>query len=193
MNLDKYILVSGASEPEIKKALQQFSNNYADSGVGNGIQLYSFKDDLFTINVSEGMDLEIFKYLVNYLNYPEGIEYNVDVKGFWTIGSNDKIKNNHLGQRVMFYISPKDTEYDNVFGIFKGGHKTIKFGFAFGEEYEIQENKELDYSEPQLSIGDLELVETINPDPSIKKSHGKGCLLMIPAILFVAAGVLFLI
>ncbi len=193
MNLEKYILISGASLSEIKKALQQFSNKYTDSEVVNDIQLYLSKDELLIINVSQEMDLEIFKYLINYLNYPEGINYNVNIKGFWTMESNDEIKEDRLGQRVMFYVSPKDTEYDNVFGIFKGDHKTIKFGFAFGEEYEIQENKELDYSEPQLSIGDFQLVETIHPARSVKTSQGKGCLLLLTTILFGVVGLLFLI
>lgn len=192
MNLNKYVFIRGASQSEIRKAIQQFSNTYADSEATRGVRLYSSKDNLFVINVSEKMDLEIFKYLINYLNYPEGIEYKIDIKGFWTVGPSDRIKKDHLGQRVMFYISSKDTEYDNVFGIFKGGTKTIKFGFAIHEGYEVQGQKELDYSEPQLLINDFELIETIDPDPSIQKNHGKGCLLVIPIIIFVIASALFL-
>lgn len=195
MNLDKYILIGGPNQTDIIKALQQFSNNYSDSGVTNGLELYKSKskNNLFVVSVSKEMDLERFKYLINYLNYPEDIDYKIDIRGFWTIGKEDKIKSNHIDQRVMFYISPNDTEYDNVFGIFKGGDKTIKFGFAYREEYKVQDKKELDFKEPELSVEDFELVQTINSDPTLKKKKGKGCLVTFTIMILAMVGLTLLI
>ena len=193
MNLDKYILIGGPDKTDLIKAIKQFSNNYSDSGVANGLTLFKsrLKNNLFVVNVSTDMDLERFKYLINYLNYPEDINYKIDIRGYWTIGKEDKIKNNHIDQRVMFYISPNDTEYDNVFGIFKGGDKTIKFGFAYREEYKIQDKKELDFNEPDLSVADFELVQTINSDPILKKK--KGCLVTFTLMSIVMVGLALLI
>lgn len=195
MNLDKYILIGGPNQTDIIKALQQFSNNYSDSGVTNGLELYKSKskNNLFVVSVSKEMDLERFKYLINYLNYPEDIDYKIDIRGFWTIGKEDKIKSNQIDQRVMFYISPNDTEYDNVFGIFKGGDKTIKFGFAYREEYKVQDKKELDFKEPELSVEDFELVQTINSDPTLKKKKGKGCLVTFTIMILAMVGLTLLI
>ncbi len=190
MNLDKYILIGGPNQSDLIKALQQFSNIYSDSEAVNGLELFKSKtkNNLFIVNVSSKMDLEMFKYLINYLNYPEGINYNIDIRGYWTISKEDKIKNNHIGQRVMFYISPNDTEYDNVFGIFKEDDKTIKFGFAYREGYKIQKKKELNFSEPELTVEDFEIVETVNPDPSAKKKSGKGCLVAFTILIVVTIG-----
>lgn len=195
MNLDKYILIGGPNQTDLIKALQQFSNNYSYSGVTNGLELHKSKskNNLFVVNVSKEMDLERFKYLINYLNYPQDINYKIDFRGFWTISKEDKIKNNHIDQRVMFYISPSDTEYDNVFGIFKGGDKTIKFGFAYKEEYKVQDKKELDFNEPELSIEDFKLVQTINSDPTLKKNKGKGCLVTFTIMILAVLGLTLLI
>lgn len=89
----------------------------------------------------------------------------------------------------MFYISPSDNEYDNVFGIFKGDDKTIKFGFSHGNEYEVQEKKEVDFSEPKISIDDYELIDTVNPDPTAKKKQGKGCLVTFTILIIFAIGI----
>ncbi len=195
MNLDKYILIGGPNQTELIKAIQQFSNNYSESGITNGLELFKSKskNSLFVVNVSNEMDLEKFKYMINYLNYPEDINYKIDIRGFWTIRKEDKIKNNHIDQRVMFYISPDDTDYDNVFGIFKGGDKTIKFGFAFREEYKLQDKKELDFNEPKLLIEDFEFVQTINSDPTLKKKRGRGCLVIFTIMILAIAGLTLLI
>jgi len=195
MNLDKYIIIGGPNHTDILKALQQFSNNYSDSGVTNGLELHKSKSEnnLFVVNVSKEMDLETYKYLINYLKYPQDITYKIDIRGFWTIGKGDKIKNNHIDQRAMFYISPNDNEYDNVFGIFKGGDKTIKFGFAYREEYKVQDNKEIDFNEPELFVEDFELVQTINSDPTLKKKKEKGCLVTFTIMILAMVGLTLLI
>lgn len=61
MNSDNYILISGSDQTDIIKALQQFANNYSDTGVAKDIEIYKSKsqDDLFLIKPSLHMDLEI--------------------------------------------------------------------------------------------------------------------------------------
>lgn len=188
MKLDRYIFIEGPDQDDLIKALQQFANNYSDSGVTDGLELYKtkLKNNEYVVNVSEKMDIERFKYLVNYLNYPEDIKYQIDMRGYWTVTEADKIRNGHIGQRIMFYVSPHDTEYDNVFGIFNGGNQTIKFGFALGEAFEVQKRKERDFSEPELIAEDFEQIQTINADPSVKRIGGKGCLVTLMMLLFVA-------
>jgi len=191
MKLENYIKIERAEKPLILKALQQFSNMYASSGVTNDLAIYQSKDrsDLFTIKSNDQIDLERFKYLVNYLKYPEEINYDIDVNGYWTISEADQNKNLVKGKRVMFYLSPADTEYDNVFGIFKGENETIKFGFAVRQAYKVQDKKEIDFYEPQLSMADFELIGTVNPDPSVKPTKGKGCLLSFLILTIITTGI----
>ena len=73
------------------------------------------------------------------------------------------------------------------------GDKTIKFGFAYKEEYKVQDKKELDFNEPELSIEDFKLVQTINSDPTLKKNKGKGCLVTFTIMILAVLGLTLLI
>jgi hypothetical protein len=191
MKTENYITIEGADSKLLIKALQDFANSYADTNMVNDIELYMSKSNnrFFVVNINELMDIERFQFLVNYLEYPIDIKYQAEVKGYWNVSSMDKLKINHVGQRVMFYVSPNDKEGDNVFGIFKDGSQTIKFGFSSHKQYKELDKKEMDFIEPELYPDDFEKCGNISPDPKQKLKKGMGCMLTFSFFLLLAAGI----
>lgn len=177
MNLDTYILISGYNENTAIQALQQFSDMYASSGVTNYLSLFRYNksDKILLVNASDTIDKERFKYLVNYLQYPENINDKVEAVGYMTMMKPAKSNDNINAHRIMFYISPDDQEYDNVFGIFSDGGNTIKFGFAIGENYIDLGIVERPFNEPQFTENEFALIKIINPGPDAIKNNKKGC------------------
>jgi hypothetical protein len=112
MKLNNLIITSGASYAQTKKALEQWIELYLDD-LKNGMTFKLFKIDGKTQAIHADISLvnDHFFYLVNYLTYPEGIDYQVEVKGF-TEGLDYKILEN---KELLVFVSPTDEEYDNVY------------------------------------------------------------------------------
>lgn len=105
------ILINGGAYNEIKKALRQWIELYRDQIDSDlNFKLYKNGKGNHIIQADDRLDNETFFYLVNYLKYPEGIEYNIDVEGY-TTGEEKTLKS----KKLLVYISPNDNEYDNVF------------------------------------------------------------------------------
>lgn len=105
-------MIKGGAYNDIKKALRHWIDLYSkDLEDGLTFQLYKNGSGNHVIQADERLDNERFYYLVNYLNYPEGIKYKIDIEGFTT----GKDKNNLKNKELLVYISPTDKEYDNVF------------------------------------------------------------------------------
>ncbi|HRG64634.1 MAG TPA: hypothetical protein PLV12_02455 [Saprospiraceae bacterium] len=77
---------------------------------GLTFQLFNNDSGYTTIQADYRLDNESFYFLINYLKYPESIEYTIDVEGF-TIGKDD---NQLKDKALLVYISPSDEEYDHV-------------------------------------------------------------------------------
>lgn len=112
MTTDNLIIIKGGAYNDIKKALQQWIELYSkDLHDDLTFQLFKNGHGNHIIQADKRLDNDRFFYLINYLNYPEGIEYKIDIEGF-TIG---KDKNQLKDKELLVYISPTDKEYDNVF------------------------------------------------------------------------------
>ncbi len=137
---DNLISIKGGTYNDIKKALRQWIDLYSiDLQDGLTFQLYKNGIGNHVIQVDERLDNERFYYLVNYLNYPEGIEYKIDIEGFTTGKDNNKLKNKEL----LVYISPTDKEFDNVFvTTSENQHFKVDFG---GKITEVRERKNYTY------------------------------------------------
>ena len=85
------------------------------------------------ILADERLDNERFYYLVNYLYYPQGIRYKIDIEGF-TIGKENNVLKD---QKLIVYISSTDKEGDNVF-VATADNNNYKIDF----EGKISETKE---------------------------------------------------
>jgi len=112
MITDNLITIKGGAYNDIKKALQQWIDMYS-SKLHDGLifELYRKGKGNHIIKVDEKLDNELFYYLVNYLVYPENIEYKIEIRGF-TTGKDENILKN---KKLLVYISTTDKDGDNVF------------------------------------------------------------------------------
>ena len=136
MTIENLIVIKGGAYNDIKKALRQWIDLYSkDLEDGLTFQLYKNGSGNHIIQADERLDNERFYYLVNYLNYSEGIENKIYIEGFATGKDKNKLRNKEL----LVYISPTDKEYDNVFvTTSESEHFKIDFG---GRIKETSENK----------------------------------------------------
>lgn len=112
MKIDNLILIKGGAYNDIKKALRQWIDLYSkDLEDGLTFQLFKNGSGYHIIQADKKLDNERFYFLINYLKYPEGIEYKIDVEGFTTGTDKNQLKDKEL----LVYISSTDKEYDNVF------------------------------------------------------------------------------
>lgn len=112
MEIENIVYVNGGAYNGVKKALRQWIDLYtSDLQDELEFKLYKNGRGKHIIKVDENLDNEHFFYLVNYLNYPEDIEYKVSVEGF-TTGKDDYMLKNKL---LLVYIPPNDREFDNVY------------------------------------------------------------------------------
>lgn len=112
MKIDNLILIKGGAYSDIKKALRQWIELYSkDLEDGLTFQLFKNGSGNHIIQADKKLDNERFYFLINYLKYPEGIEYKIDVEGFTTGTDKNQLKDKEL----LVYISSIDKEYDNVF------------------------------------------------------------------------------
>lgn len=126
--MENLILIKNGSYSDIKKALTQWIELYADD-LQSDFTFHLFKNGRgnHVIQADERLDNTRFYYLVNYLSYPVGIEFLFDVEGFTTGKDDDQLKD----KRLSVYIFPTDTEYDNVF-VTTSDNENFKVDFGGG-------------------------------------------------------------
>src|SRR5581483_10559146 len=73
-NNDKALIVYGWSIDELQKILSQFKANYK---IPNRKHLIRSEGDRLRVNFPEDLEPDLFSFLVNYVQYPEGF----DLKG----------------------------------------------------------------------------------------------------------------
>lgn len=111
MKYNNLIFINGGAYTEIKKALNQWIALYSDQIQSDlNFKLYKNGKGNHIVQADERLDNDKFFYLVNYLKYPEGIEYIIEIEGY-TTGEEKVLKS----KKLLVYISPNDKEYDNVF------------------------------------------------------------------------------
>jgi len=112
VTVNNFIIVEGGAGDDVKKALRQWIDFYADKlPDGFSFKVSTNQTGTHFIQVDERLGNDLFYFLANYLDCPKGIKYNVNIKGFTTGRSNDVLK----GKELLVYISPTDREGDNVF------------------------------------------------------------------------------
>lgn len=112
LTIDNFIVIKGGTYSDIKKALIQWIELYSkDLQDDFTFKLFKNGHEKYIIQADKRLDNERFYFLINYLNYPEGIEYKIDIEGFTTGRAENKLKNKNL----LIYISLTDTDIDNVF------------------------------------------------------------------------------
>jgi hypothetical protein len=162
---ENLIIVKGGAYNELKKALKQWIDLYSkDLQIGLTFQLLKNGRGNHVIQVDKQLDNEKFFFLVNYLKYPEGIEYKIEVEGF-TVG---KDKNILKGKELLVYISPNDKNFDNVFVV---TNDNINYKVDFGGKIvEINDIKQ--YKQPVVeSFEGSEIVTVSKKKSNIEKEE----------------------
>ncbi|MFY7936750.1 MAG: hypothetical protein ACOVOQ_05200 [Flavobacterium sp.] len=112
MITENLILIKGGACNDIKKALRQWIDLYSPD-LQDGLTFHIFKNGRgnYIIQADKRLDNERFFYLVNYLKYPEDIEYKIEIEAYTTGKGNNQLN----GKNLLVYNSPFDKEYDKVF------------------------------------------------------------------------------
>lgn len=140
MTIENLIFIKGGAYKDVKKALKQWVDLYSND-LQNGLtfELYKNGHGKHIIKADKNLDNESFFYLVNYLYYPENIEYKIDIEGFTKGKDNNKLHNKDL----LVYISPTDKDYDNVI-VMTSEYENFKVDFG-SNLIEIDEKREFIY------------------------------------------------
>jgi hypothetical protein len=126
VKIDNLIVIKGGAYNDIKKALNQWIKLYSDRLEDNWVfKLFKNGRGNHIIQADTRLDNQGFYCLVNYLKYPEDIEYSIQIEGFTT----GKDKNQLQGKELNVYISPTDQEYDNVF-VTTSNNQNYKIDFS---------------------------------------------------------------
>jgi len=159
---DKLILVENVDFSLIKKAVQDFTKYYDNPEQINLkpiSKLHKVDKNRIAITFPYDIEFEIFCYYVNYLKYPRDIKYNPNVTAWTTTKSTDNWLNKKFeNNKVMLFLDPNDTEYDNVMMTTEKG-KTFKIGFAIGEGLQNHNRTIIKYRNPEFKSSDLEKLE----------------------------------
>jgi len=114
---DKAITVSGWSEEELGKALDDFTG-LDKSGPAPKIQIEKRFEQLFRVTFPEDISVFDFVALVNYLNYPIDLaspEREITVAGKTTLNSAFAgIPESLWGKHAILYVPENDEDYDVV-------------------------------------------------------------------------------
>jgi hypothetical protein len=146
------ILINGGAYTEIKKALKKWIDLYSNQ-IENDLdfKLYKNGNGNHVIKVDDKLNNESFFYLVNYLKYPEGIDYKIDIEGY-TTGENGLLKS----KKILVFISPNDNEYDNVY-VTTDENKNYKVDF--GGRITLSDEKKLYKIPPKLNLNNPEILK----------------------------------
>lgn len=130
MNKDNLIKIKGGLYDDIKKALRQWIVLYSKDLESNiKFELYKIGQESYLIATDKRLNNEKFNFLINYLRYPEGIEYNISIEGYSTVRDEKIYPKNLLNKKIIVYVPDNDKEYDNVF-VTTEDNETFKIDFG---------------------------------------------------------------
>ncbi|PWG79529.1 hypothetical protein DDR33_15770 [Pararcticibacter amylolyticus] len=152
---DKIVIVRGAPYTDIKKAVKQFCDIYNKDDYSLIASLTKISDRDIVITFPYDLTFDMFCFFVNYMYYPNGINYKADIKAWATTKPGDVwIAPNLAGKKVMLYIPPEDKEYDNVY-LVSNENIHYKLGFAVGEETQPLSGSGEKYIEQTVQIEEI--------------------------------------
>jgi|GEM_PF-1273270 len=158
MNIGNFIIISGGLGDDIKKALRQWLALYSTELVNNiKFELFKLGQERFLIVADKRINNEYFNYLINYLRYPEDIEYSISVEGYTILCDKEIYPQNLLDKKAQIYISDNDKEYDNVF-LTTEDNETYKIEFS-GKVSRLNESRT--FSIPDIDTNLLQKPEKI--------------------------------
>lgn len=152
---DKLILVKGVTDADIKTVLKSFCKMYNEERDTISLRLITLSENEFAITFPYDIEFDIFCYLVNYLQFPIETKWTAAITGWTTAPAvDDWVTEKTANKRAMLFISPDDTEYDNVY-LTTFDNIGYKLGFAKGEENQFLERPKKRYTDPDYEIAEL--------------------------------------
>lgn len=186
MIVDNLIIIKGGAYNEIKNALKQWVDHYEESlKDGFTFQLFRNGRGYHIIQADGRLDNEKFFFLVNYMCYPEDIDYNINIVGFTTGKDDNKLKDQHL----QVYTPSDDDEFDNVYISTPENHYyKVDFG---GKIVELDEGRSF-YLPTGLTFESPEIISVSKKEAERKKEENqdKSCYKRFRTISFIALGLL---
>ena len=159
MKTDNLIKIKGGSYEDIKKALRQWIVLYSKDLESNiKFELYKIGQESYLIAADKRLNNEKFNFLINYLRYPEGIEYNISIEGYSTVRDEKIYPKNLLNKKIIVYVPDNDKEYDNVF-MTTENNETFKIDFS-GKV--LRQNESKTFFIPDIDTTLLQRPEKIN-------------------------------
>jgi len=162
---DNIIIIEGGSYINVKKALKDWINLYVESiDPDVEFELYNDGGARHIIKIENNLSNELFNYLVNYLEYPEGINYKVTVEGYTVANDKHIYPKDCINKYIQVFIPENDREHENVFvasednGVYK-----IDFG---GTVSKIESDKK--FTKFEFDFSDLMPSEKVKADKTEK-------------------------
>jgi hypothetical protein len=113
---DKALVVYGWSIDELQKILRQFKTKYE---IPNAKHLIRSEGDKLRVVFPEDLEPDLFSFLVNYVQYPEGFDLkhrSITSAGTATLSLDFGLPSAALnGKKAVFYIPTNDREHDLVY------------------------------------------------------------------------------
>lgn len=165
---ENLIIIENGNYSKVKLALNQWISLYIKK-LDSNLQFNISKgvNGIVIIKVNSLITNEKLQYLINYLAYPENVNYEIKIKGFSKITDINIYPKELIGKYVQFYIPENDKEYDFVLGITKSNKN---FKIDFGGKFEYL-NSSIKFHEPSLDLNftNSELIYPKKRKVTIKK------------------------
>ena len=152
---DKIVLVENVSCEQIKSVLENFCRMYNEDEYAVLPRLILLSESKFAITFPFDDALEIVCYLINYLNYPVGMEWNATVHGWATVENELSWKEDKdiLNKKIMLYGLPEkedNFEYTEIVTSENAGYR-----INLSSEITKNENPQKQYITPEFYPKDL--------------------------------------
>ena len=152
---DKIVIVRKLAFDYLKKAIEQFCNNYNKNRIIARPRLTVFENQ-YLITFPYDIDFENFCYFINYLKYANELclkpDYKPQIIAWCSTREGDSWMIDQLiNKRVMLFIPEWDKAYDNVY-ITTEYNLGYKMGFAVGESHIKLDKPVVDYEKPPTNI-----------------------------------------
>ena len=161
---DKIVSVRNVQKLELIRAVQDFCRLYND-GIYKAIpKLHTISDNEFAITFPFDTEFEIFCYFINYMVYPENIEYSAKVTAWTKVSESDNCPiTDLLHKDVMMYIPQNDEEFDNVH-LTAFDNKCYKIDFSFEKDTSPLPETIIEFQKYMIDASNLdgEVIDVIN-------------------------------
>ena len=152
---DKIILVENVNREQIEKALHDFSRMYNEDEYAALPRLHQLSDERFAITFPYDDALEIVCYLINYLNYSAGIEWNAIITAWASVGNESSWDDNKdiSDKKVMLYCSQNRHDSHEYTEIITS--ENVAYRINLSSEIEKDEHPEKTYINPVIQPEDI--------------------------------------